>query len=106
MAKYLFQARYTSEGAKGVAKDGGSARRAAVEKMAAAAGGKLEAFYFAFGDHDAYLIMDVPDHAAATRLALTVGASGAVTIKTVVLMTPEEVDAAAKKSMSYRAPGK
>jgi uncharacterized protein with GYD domain len=105
MAKYLFQARYTSEGAKGVAKDGGSARRAAVEKMAAAVGGKLEAFYFAFGDVDAYVICDLPDATTAGALALAVNQSGRASVTTTVLMTCEEVDQAARKSVSYQAPG-
>jgi len=106
MPKYLVKANYVGDGVKGLLKEGGSSRREAAKKAIKSLGGKLEAFYFAFGDHDAYLIMDVPDHASATKLALTVGASGNVTVKTVVLMTPEEVDKAAKKSMTYRAPGK
>ena len=105
MPKYMVQANYVGDGIKGVLKEGGSKRRAAAEKAVKSLGGKLEAFYFAFGEHDAYLIMDVPDSASALNLALTVGASGAVTVKTVVLLTPEEVDAAAKKSTKYRPPG-
>jgi hypothetical protein len=37
--------------------------------------------------------------------ALAIGASGAVTGKTIVLIAPEEVDAATKKTLNYRAPG-
>ncbi len=59
MAKYLFEARYTTEGAKGVAHEGGTGRRAAVAKMTEGLGGKLEAFYYAFGDVDAYVIVDL-----------------------------------------------
>ena len=106
MPKYLVQVNYVGEGIKGLLKEGGSSRRDVAKKAVKSLGGKVEAFYFAFGDHDAYMIIDVPDHSAATKLALTVGASGAVAVKTVVLMTPEEVDAATKKPMSYRAPGK
>ena len=105
MPKYLFQANYVGEGVKGLLKEGGSSRRAAVEKAAQSLGGKLEAFYYAFGDIDAYVIVDLPDNATATALALTVNSSGVTVVKTAVLMTPEEVDAAVKKSPSYRAPG-
>jgi uncharacterized protein with GYD domain len=105
MPKYLFQGNYIGEGVKGLLKEGGSSRRAAVEKAAQSLGGKLEAFYYAFGDTDAYVIVDLPDNATASALALTVNSSGATVVKTTVLMTPEEVDAAVKKSPSYRAPG-
>jgi len=105
MPKYLFQANYVGEGVKGLLKEGGSSRRVAVEKAAQSVGGKLEAFYYAFGDTDAYVIVDLPDNATATALALTVNSSGVTVVKTTVLMTPEDVDAAVKKSPSYRAPG-
>ncbi len=104
--KYLYQARYSPEGTKGLLKDGGSKRRAAAEEMTKALDGKVEAFYYAFGEPDVFVIADVPDHASAAAFSLAVNASGAVQLKTTVLMTPEEMDAAAKKSVSYRAPGK
>jgi uncharacterized protein with GYD domain len=106
MAKYLFEAHYTLEGAKGVAREGGTGRRAAIAKMAESVGGKLEAFYFAFGDVDAYVIVDLPDNTTAAATALVVNDSGGATVKTVVLLTPEDVDKAAKKSVDYRAPGR
>jgi uncharacterized protein with GYD domain len=105
MAKYLIEASYMGEGLKGLLKEGGSSRRQAVDKLAASVGGKVEGFYFGFGDVDAYVIIDVPDNVTAAAIALTVGASGVVRAKTTVLMTPEEVDAATKKSPAYRAPG-
>lgn len=105
MPKYLYVASYTADGAKGLIKDGGSKRRAAVEALMKELGGRLEAFYFAYGDADAFLIVDLPDSASATAVSLTVAASGAVRVKTIVLITPEEVDHAVKKSLHYRAPG-
>ena len=105
MGKYLFQATYTAEGTKGLARDGGSGRRESVEKAIAGLGGKVECFYYAFGDVDAYVIADLPDHEAATALALAVNQSGAASVKTVVLMTVKEVDNAAKKAVKYRPPG-
>ncbi len=104
MAKYLIQANYVGDGIKGLLKEGGSARRAVVEKLAGSVGGKVESFYYAFGDTDAFVIMEVPDNTTAAAVALTVAASGALTVKTTVLMTPEEVDAATRKSPTYRAP--
>jgi uncharacterized protein with GYD domain len=105
MAKYLFEASYTAEGAKGLAKEGGASRRKKVEKMIKAMNGKLEAFYYAFGPTDVYLIVDLPDAATAAALSLAVNQSGAVQLRTHVLMTPEEMDQATKKTVKYKAPG-
>jgi uncharacterized protein with GYD domain len=105
VGKYLFQSSYTLEGVKGLAKEGGSSRRKTVEAAVEKIGGKLEAFYYAFGDVDVYLIVDLPDHVAATALALAVNQAGAATIKTTVLITPEEVDKAVKQKVTYRPPG-
>ena len=105
MPKYMFTGSYTAEGAKGVLAEGGSGRRAATEKLIASLGGKMEAYYFAFGSDDFYVIADLPGNAAAAAGALTAGASGAIRTRTIVLLTPEEVDAATKLSPSYRPPG-
>ncbi len=105
MPKFLFEAMYTPEGVKGVQSAGGSARRDAIADVAESVGGKLESFYFAFGERDAYVICDLPDNESAAAVALTVNASGAAGVKTVVLLTPEEVDAAAQRSVDYRPPG-
>jgi len=105
MPKYLLQVNYTAEGAKGLIKDGGSARRAAAQKAAESVGGKIESFYFAFGSTDAFVIADMPDHASAAAIVLAVGASGGASARTAVLMTPEEVDQAVRKTPMYRPPG-
>jgi uncharacterized protein with GYD domain len=105
MPKYLFEASYTTDGVKGVASKGGSARRDAIEQMFQASGGKMEGFYFAFGDSDAYVFGDLPGNEAATAIALNVNQSGGATVKTVVLLTPEDVDAAAQASVDYTPPG-
>jgi len=105
MPKYLIQANYVGDGVKGLLKEGGTSRRAATEKAIKSLGGTLEAFYYAFGETDAFAIVDVPDNASMAAIALTAGASGAVAVKTTVLMTPEEVDEAVKKVPSYRPPG-
>lgn len=105
MARYLIEASYTREGMQGVMKEGGSGRRDAIGKMLADLGGTLESFYFAFGETDAYVTVEVPDNVTAAAIGLAVAASGAASTKTVVLLTPEEIDAATKKSIAYRAPG-
>lgn len=105
MAKYLLEVSYTSDGVKGLLKDGGSARRDAAAQLIESLGGTVEAFYFSFGSSDAYLIVDMPDNVSMTAAALAVNSSGAVTASTVVLLTAEEVDEACSKSPAYRAPG-
>lgn len=105
MAKYLFEARYTSEGAKGLVREGGSGRHAAIVKTVESAGGKLEAAYFAFGDVDVYMIVDLPDNISAAAASLAASQSGFITCKTVVLLTPEEMDRASKKTITFRPPG-
>jgi uncharacterized protein with GYD domain len=106
MAKYLAKATYTEEGLKGLLQAGGTARVEAVQKLLESVGGKVEAFYFAFGDVDAYVIVDVPDAASGAAVSLTVGASGGASVEIVQLLTPAEIDAASKKSPTYRAPGR
>jgi uncharacterized protein with GYD domain len=105
MAKYLVAASYTAEGIAGVMKEGGTARVNVVEKMVAGLGGKVESFHFAFGADDAFVIIDLPDNVSAAALGLAVGASKAVNVRTTVLLTPEEVDRAAKMKVDYTAPG-
>lgn len=106
MAKYLVEARYTAEGAKGLAREGGTGRRAAAAKAVEGLGGKVESFYYAFGDVDAYDIFDVPDNVSAAALSLAVGQSGGINTKTVVLITPEEMDQAGKRAVDFRPPGR
>lgn len=105
MPKYLWQAAYTADGTKGLLQEGGSQRRAAAEEALKSVGGKLEAFYYAFGETDAFVIADVPDHVSVAAASMAVNASGAAVVKTTVLLTAEEIDQAAKKSYSYRPPG-
>ena len=105
MAKFLVTASYTSEGIKGVVTNGGTARRDAVSKMVADLGGQVESFYFAFGEEDAYVTVELPDNVSAAAIGMAVGASGMASVKTVVLLTPEEVDRAAQTSVAYRPPG-
>jgi uncharacterized protein with GYD domain len=105
VAKFLIRASYTTEGAKGVQSAGGTSRRDAVAATAEGLGGKLEAFYFAFGGTDAYVLLELPDNVGAAAVSIAVNTSGGATCDVVVLLTPEDIDAAAKLSVDYRPPG-
>ncbi|HET6443356.1 MAG TPA: GYD domain-containing protein [candidate division Zixibacteria bacterium] len=106
MSKYLFYGSYTEKGLNGLLEEGGSKRRGVSEQLFRSLGGKLEAYYFAFGDNDFYIIADLPDNVSSAAGSLVVNASGAIKVKTVVLLTPEEVDAAVNQSVEFSAPGK
>ena len=106
MPKYLVEARYTSEGAKGLAREGASGRREAVVKTLESVGGKPDALYFALGEIDAFIVIDLPDNVSAAAISLAVNQSGAIATKTTVLLTTEEMDKAAKKAVDFRPPGK
>jgi uncharacterized protein with GYD domain len=105
MPKFLVKASYTPQGAQGVLKEGGSSRRDTVDALISGMGGTLESFYFAFGEADAYVTAELPDNLSAAAVALAVNSTGAAEVSTVVLMTPEEVDEATKKTVDYRPPG-
>jgi uncharacterized protein with GYD domain len=105
MPKYLFEASYTPDGVAGLRGSGASSRAKAINDMATALGGSLESFHFAFGDVDAYVIVDLPDDEAAAAAAFTVGASPMTMLKTVKLLTLDEADAAISRSVNYRPPG-
>ena len=105
MPCYLIEGQYTADGIKGLLQEGGTGRRDAVTQMIEGMGGTVECFYYAIGEHDVIVVCTAPDAATMAAFALAVNQSGKVRIKTHVLMTPEEIDAAAKKSVAYRAPG-
>ena len=104
MAKYLVIADYNADGIKGVLKSGGTARADAVKQAVEGLGGKVESFYFAFGGEDAFVTVDLPDNASAAAIAMTASASGQVAVRTVVLLTPAEIDDAGKRQVNYRPP--
>jgi uncharacterized protein with GYD domain len=101
MPKYLAVASYNSEGIKDLVKAGGTARRRAVEKLLKGIGGRLETFYFAFGENDAYLILDVPEGRTAAAISMAVAGCGAARIKTIALLMPEDIDEAVKKPIHF-----
>jgi uncharacterized protein with GYD domain len=105
MPKYLLEVNYTLDGVRGVTAKGGSARLAAAQAAAESVGGTLDCFFFAFGKTDVFTVADLPDNAAAAALALAVTSGGGATVRTVVLLTAEEIDAATKQKVKYSPPG-
>ncbi|OFW67167.1 MAG: GYD domain protein [Actinobacteria bacterium RBG_16_68_21] len=105
MPKYMFRAALNDEGVAGIIAEGGTARRKVITGAVEKLGGKVEAFYFAFGDEDVIVIADLPDNETAAALALETSASGRLTVSTTVLLTPEEIDRAREKKSGWRAPG-
>ncbi|MGW7363399.1 GYD domain-containing protein [Streptomyces sp. NPDC054841] len=105
MPKYLVQASYTAEGTKGLLAEGGTRRRAAVENEVKSCGGTLEWMYYAFGEADLYCVVDMPDHVSMAASALAARATGTVESKAIVLLSPEDIDAATQKKVDFRPPG-
>ena len=105
MPKYLLKANYSTEGIAGVAAKGGTVRRDTINKMVAGVGGTMECFYYAWGDVDAYVIVDLPSDEVMAAVALSVNKSGAASVSTVPLLMPEQIDAAAKSLPGYSPPG-
>jgi uncharacterized protein with GYD domain len=105
MSKYLIEASYTAEGTKGLMKAGGTARRAEVQRMVESLGGRLDAFYFVFGENDVHIILDLPENLTATAISLAVVSTGTARMRTKVLLTPEEIDQAVKTRVDYRPAG-
>ena len=102
MPKYLIQGSYTPEGASGLLAEGGSHRVNAVKEALKSLGGKLESFYFAFGETDTFVIVDLPDHASVAALSLVFAASGRGHVRTTLLLSAEEIDEATKKKLKFR----
>ena len=105
MAKYLFRTSYTQAGVSGLIREGGTGRREALRQTVEGLGGTLEGFYYAFGDDDLLLIAELADEVAAAAMALFISAAGALEVSTTVLLSPETIDGAVKKSVPYRKPG-
>jgi len=105
MGKYLFIGRYTAEGATGILREGGSGRIKAARQVVESVGGTFESLYWGFGKDDWYATVDLPSHAAAAAISLTIGGSGTGNVRSIPLMTAEDIDAATKLSPSFRPPG-
>ena len=105
MARYLWKVSYSVDGAKGLIAEGGTARRTTIQKLLRSVGGKLVSFDYALGEDDAYVIAEVSNAVDVAAVSLAVAAGGGARVTTVELLTPAEMDKAAKRNISYRAPG-
>lgn len=105
MPKYLLHVNYVGEGFKGLLKEGGTKRRAAADQLVASTGGSIETMYYALGETDCFVIIDMPDQASVVAASLALNASGAVTSRVTPLMTVEDMDEAGRKSPTYHPPG-
>ena len=90
---------------KGLLKEGGSKRIEAAHQLFGSLGGKLESFYFAFGEDGLIVIFEAPDNVTAAAVSLIINSTGTAKGKVTVLLTPEEIDKVVTKSPTYRAPG-
>jgi uncharacterized protein with GYD domain len=105
MPKYMICANYTARGMEGVRAGGAKSRVDAVTTMLEAMGGRLESFHFAFGDTDVYAIAEVPDDEAAAAVAIAINRSGAASVRTIKLLSAEQVDEALRRTVEYQPPG-
>ena len=98
MPHYLIQVAYNTSGIAGLVKepqDRIEKVRPAIEGL----GGRIECAYYAFGEHDIVLTVEMPDNSAAAAMALAVGAGGAVSsYTTTVLLTPDEATQAMRQA--------
>jgi uncharacterized protein with GYD domain len=105
MAKYLFRLQYTQAGLEGTIREGFAAREAFFRQRVISVGGRTEAAYWAAGEDDVFIIVDLPDLATATGLSLALARTGAFRVNTTALLTAEDMDNGVARSPSYRAPG-
>lgn len=87
-------------------KDGGTKRMEVTRKAIESLGGKMEAYYFALGGNDFFIILEAPDNVKAITGSLIANASGTVKVSITALVSPEEVDRAVKQTMDWHPPGK
>ena len=105
MPHYLFRASYSTQGIQGVMREGPTARIKAVDQLATSVKGRLIGAWWAFGDDDFVMIMELPDNTAAMAVSAHVSSSGVAKITTTVLLTADEAQAAMNSSVTYRLPG-
>ena len=106
MPKYMYSGNYTSQGATGLLKDGGTVRKEETVRILTEMGGSLESYYWCYGNTDFIMIVDLPSEAAAIKLALHVGASGVFNGNLTPLITVDAMDAAVNSELpSMSLPG-
>ncbi len=109
MAKYAIFFSYSAESWAQMIKNPGD-RPAAVRKLIENQGGKLESFYFMFGERDGFAVFDMPDAKAAAALSIAVASTGALdSMETHELIAPQDMPGILQQSSSalgsYAVPG-
>jgi len=98
MPHYLSQVAYSREGWQALLanpQDRIEAVRPAVEKL----GGKIKSAWFAFGEYDVVVILEMPDNVSAAAIAIAFAGGGACkSVQTTPLMTVQEAVQAMKKA--------
>ena len=95
--KLLVEFGYTGEGLRELVKGGASKRREIIGQLVKSLGGRVEAWYLAYGEYDGIAIVDGPDEVKGIAGLLALNAGGLVKTRTTVLIEPEKVDQAVKQ---------
>jgi uncharacterized protein with GYD domain len=108
---FSISANYTAQALRAMGENPDTDRRAAVEKLVSAAGGKVVGFYFTTSDGPGVLtIIDVDPAAAAAIVGTVVATDSVRDVKMTRLWTNDEVIAVRKKRVelqsTYKAPGR
>jgi uncharacterized protein with GYD domain len=102
--RYLVRANLTGEGIKNLQKQPPTALKAGVAKFVESVGGKLEFWYFDYGEATAYSVIYYPDEIAAATAQLSTNAAGFARVRIRPLLSAEEMDKAVAKVPPVRVP--
>jgi uncharacterized protein with GYD domain len=107
MVRYLYLGKYSTEGLKGLAAEGGTKRREATGQLVESLGGRMTEYAFAVGEYDFIVIAEMPDDTAALVPSIMAGSTGTVRVLTVPLRSPAEIDAVSARiaEATFRAAG-
>jgi uncharacterized protein with GYD domain len=102
--RYLFRAAFTVDGMQNLQKQSATAFKAGVAKVFDSVGGKLESWYFDYGDSTAYGFVDYPDEIAAATAQASVNAGGFARVTYRPVLSAEDADKALARSVATRPP--
>lgn len=107
MPFYLMRFSYTPEAwARMIEKP--EDRRDVARSVAENLGGKLHGFWYGFGEHDGFVLIEAPDNVAAAAFSVGIASGGSLrSSETTVLLTVEETMEMLGKAggVPYRPPG-
>ncbi|UCC85245.1 MAG: GYD domain-containing protein [Gemmatimonadota bacterium] len=88
MPTYITLASWTDQGIRNVKES--PARLDAVKEMFRSTGAELKQFYLVTGQHDMVVVSEAPDDTTIAKVALAIGAQGAVRTMTLRAFTEDE----------------